>query len=71
MYVTASMMRLSIVCYSEHAELLVYDWSEEGEAEVVVEDICRLDLDKYTRYDKKMSDWLFDDEWDWKGKRIM
>ncbi|KAF2367700.1 Deoxynucleoside kinase domain [Trinorchestia longiramus] len=55
----------------EHAELLMYDWSEEGDAEVVVEDICRINFDKYTKYDQRLSDWIFNDEWDWKAKRIM
>lgn len=27
---------------SQHAELLVYDWSEPGETEVIVEDIERI-----------------------------
>lgn len=49
----------------------MYDWSEEGEAEVVVEDICRVNLDNHTKYDAKLQDWLFDNEWEWKAKRIM
>lgn len=55
---------------SKHAEVLIYDWSEEGEAEVVVEDICRIDMDRFTQYDTQMQDWRFDDEWDWKYKRL-
>jgi len=56
---------------STHAEVLIYDWSEEGDAEVVVEDICRVDLDRYTHYDTQMADWRFTDEWDWKHKRLL
>lgn len=50
---------------SQHAELLVYDWSNPGDVEVVVEDIERLDFDKYTKHDSKMADWRLDDEEDW------
>ncbi|XP_014260850.1 NADH dehydrogenase [ubiquinone] 1 alpha subcomplex subunit 10, mitochondrial [Cimex lectularius] len=42
---------------STHAELLVYDWSEGGDVEAVVEDIERIDFDRYTKYDKKLIDW--------------
>lgn len=37
----------------------MYDWSDEGEVEVVVEDIERIDFNKYEPHDKKMSDWVF------------
>lgn len=40
-----------------HAELLMYDWSEGGDVEVVVEDIERIDFDKYTKHDTKLIDW--------------
>ncbi|XP_039282660.1 NADH dehydrogenase [ubiquinone] 1 alpha subcomplex subunit 10, mitochondrial [Nilaparvata lugens] len=43
----------------QHAELLVYDWSNEADVDLVVEDIERLDFEKYTYYDEKMRDWLF------------
>lgn len=38
---------------SIHAETLVYDWSKYGDAEVIVEDIERIDFDKYGKHDKK------------------
>uniref|UniRef100_A0A6A7FQ76 NADH dehydrogenase [ubiquinone] 1 alpha subcomplex subunit 10, mitochondrial n=2 Tax=Hirondellea gigas TaxID=1518452 RepID=A0A6A7FQ76_9CRUS len=56
---------------AKHAEVLVYNWKEEGDPEVVVEDIERINFDKYTDYDLKLEDWRFDKEWDWKYKRIM
>jgi len=43
----------------QHAELLVYNWSEKGDPEVVVEDIERVDLDCYYQNDPKMKDWRF------------
>lgn len=55
---------------SEHAELLVYDWSEGGETEVVVEDIERIDFDSYGHYDPKMQDWRIMTEWEWCEKRM-
>jgi len=48
----------------------VYDWSEGGDVEVVVEDIERIDFDKYGRYDKKLEDWRFFKEWDLCEQRI-
>lgn len=48
-----------------HAELLVYDWSNGGETEVVVEDIERIDFDRFDHYDPKMKDWRLPGEWDW------
>nr|CAG4651801.1 EOG090X05NZ [Triops cancriformis] len=50
---------------SNHAEVLVYDWSEKGDVEVVVEDIERLDLDRYEKDDPKMKDWRLRDDWVW------
>ena len=35
----------------------MYDWSEGGETEVVVEDIERLNLDYFDKYDKQQADW--------------
>jgi NADH dehydrogenase (ubiquinone) 1 alpha subcomplex subunit 10 len=55
---------------SNHAELLVYDWSEGGETEVVVEDIERIDFDNYGHYDPKMQDWRIMTEWEWCEKRM-
>lgn len=55
---------------SSHAELLVYDWTEGGETEVVVEDIERIDFDRFEHYDQKMKDWRIMTEWEWCEKRI-
>jgi len=52
-----------------HAELLIYDWSKYGEPEVVVEDIERIDFDKYDKYDKKMEDWRLADRFEWADRR--
>ncbi|RZB38886.1 NADH dehydrogenase [ubiquinone] 1 alpha subcomplex subunit 10, mitochondrial [Asbolus verrucosus] len=50
---------------SKHAELLIYDWSEGGEVEVVVEDVERIDFDKFDTQDPKMKDWTNLSEEDW------
>jgi hypothetical protein len=42
--------------------VLVYDWSEGGETEVVVEDIERLNLDYFDKYDKQQKDWRLHNE---------
>ncbi|XP_032523905.1 NADH dehydrogenase [ubiquinone] 1 alpha subcomplex subunit 10, mitochondrial [Danaus plexippus] len=53
-----------------HAELLVYDWTGGGDVEVVVEDIERLDFDKYTeREEPKMKDWRLPREVEWADQR--
>lgn len=51
--------------YSTHAELLVYDWSEEGDVEILVEDIERIDFNKYDEDDSQLSDWRFEMEEDY------
>lgn len=56
---------------SQHAELLIYDWSDEGDVEVVIEDIERIDFDKYTRHDTKMSDWNIRREQTWADLRML
>jgi hypothetical protein len=35
----------------------MYDWSEGGDTEVVVEDIERLNMDYWDKYDKQQKDW--------------
>ncbi|GAB0096869.1 NADH dehydrogenase [Sergentomyia squamirostris] len=55
---------------STHAELLVYDWNEGGETEVVVEDIERIDFDRFGKHDPKMKDWRHPLEWDWNNIRM-
>jgi len=42
---------------SAYSKVLTYDWSEGGDTEVVVEDIERLNLDYFDKYDKQQSDW--------------
>ncbi|XP_055305500.1 NADH dehydrogenase [ubiquinone] 1 alpha subcomplex subunit 10, mitochondrial isoform X2 [Sitodiplosis mosellana] len=44
---------------SSHSELLVYDWSNGGDTELVVEDIERIDFDSYEKESSKMRDWRF------------
>ena len=38
-------------------KILTYDWSEGGDTEVVVEDVERLQLEYFDKYDKQQSDW--------------
>ncbi|CAH0403225.1 unnamed protein product [Chilo suppressalis] len=55
-----------------HAELLVYDWSGGGDVEVVVEDVERLDFDKYTeREEPKMKDWRLPREVEYADQRML
>lgn len=56
---------------SSHSELLVYDWSNGGDIELVVEDIERIDFDRYEKEATKMKDWRFIRlEADWAELRI-
>lgn len=43
----------------------MYDWSSGGEAEIVVEDIERIDFDRFDKHDKKLKDWRLPKEGDW------
>lgn len=53
----------SLFCPSRrYSRVLVYDWSEPGDAEVVVEDIENLNLDDIDYYDDQQSDWRFHNE---------
>lgn len=54
----------------KHAELLIYDWSNFGEVEVVVEDIERIDFDHFDKYEEKMKDWRLNDEAEWRERRF-
>lgn len=47
---------------SQHAELLIYDWSCGGDSEVVVEDIERIEFKRADDNDTKLSDWVFHTE---------
>lgn len=49
----------------KHAELMIYDWSNFGDMEVVVEDIERIDFERFTEYETKMSDWRKEDDYEW------
>jgi len=52
------------------SELLVYDWSAGGETEVVVEDIERIDFDRFEKHDPKLKQWRLPKEWDWCETRM-
>ena len=41
---------------------MVYDWSDGGDAEVVIEDIEHTELDMIEMYDDQQKDWRFNDE---------
>jgi NADH dehydrogenase (ubiquinone) 1 alpha subcomplex subunit 10 len=47
----------------------MYDWSDHGDVEVVVEDIERIDFDRFEKHDPKMKDWRIPKEWEWADKR--
>lgn len=49
----------------EKSEILVYDWSEYGDIEVVVEDLERIDFDRHEQYDKMLRDWRKEFYWEW------
>merc|ERR1739838_1088711 len=53
-----------------HAEMLIYNWGESGDAEVVVEDIERIDFNRFDNNDAKLSDWWMPDEWGWCQQRM-
>ncbi|XP_012257960.2 NADH dehydrogenase [ubiquinone] 1 alpha subcomplex subunit 10, mitochondrial [Athalia rosae] len=44
---------------SQYANILVYDWTDEGDVEVVIEDIERLSFDRTSKDDMKFRDWEF------------
>ena len=52
-----------------HCEMLIYDWSNFGDAEVVTEDIEQIDFDKWGKYDLKLDDWRVDRERQWGSMR--
>lgn len=56
---------------TEHAELVAYDWSTPGDAEVMVEDIEKIDFDRFDIHDPKMADWRLMESWDWSERRHM
>lgn len=44
---------------SESCHLLIYDWSQGGDIEVVVEDLENLNYDNFDDHDPKLHDWRF------------
>lgn len=47
-----------------HSQVLVYDWTEPGDSEIIVEDIERLNFDYYGQYEEQQKDWrLYNDEY--------
>lgn len=44
---------------SKETELLVYDWSSEGDADVVVEDVERINFERGDIQDPKFKDWRY------------
>lgn len=61
--------QLYLKVISTHAELLVYDWPNHGETEVVVEDIERIDFDRFEKDDTHMRDWRMENEEEWTEAR--
>lgn len=55
----------SIFLYSRDAELLVYDWSNGGDTDVVIEDIEQIDFDRFDEQDTQMRDWRLRREEEW------
>lgn len=56
--------------FSNRSEVLVYDWSEGGDPEIIVEDLERLDLDNYDENDPKIQDWSYSREQYWADLRM-
>jgi len=46
----------------EYSRVLVYDWSDGGDTEVVIEDIEATELDMIEMYSNQQKDWRFGDE---------
>lgn len=55
---------------SANSRVLMYDWSEGGDTEVVVEDIERLNLDYFDKYDPLCKDWRMHKEENYTRKRL-
>ena len=45
-----------------HSRVLVYDWTEPGDMEIVVEDIEALEFDYLEQWDEQQKDWRFETE---------
>ncbi|KAJ8929509.1 hypothetical protein NQ314_017802 [Rhamnusium bicolor] len=55
----------SVLTPQKHAELLVYDWTDEGDVEIVVEDIERIDFNRHDLQDSQLKDWDHSMEEEW------
>ena len=51
-----------LIYFRRYCRVLVYDWSEPGDAEIVVEDIENLNMDNIDAYEDQQSDWRFFNE---------
>jgi len=58
------------IIFSKKSELFVYDWSEGGDAEVIVEDLERFNFDNYDESDPKITDWYYTREQYWADVRM-
>ena len=56
--------------HSYHSEILVYDWAEEGDSEIVVEDIERIPFE-YDIKSRMCSDWLNKAKQNWIDQRYL
>lgn len=63
-------------CYlkklQSHTPILVYDWSEGGDTEILLDDVEAVDYPGFEEipYNKKIEDWRFNLESDWNEQRI-
>ena len=53
---------IKLILLRRWSRTLVYDWSDGGDAEVVVEDIENTELDMIEIYDDQQKEWRFHDE---------
>eukprot|EP00096_Caligus_rogercresseyi_P016044 TRINITY_DN8569_c0_g1_i1.p1 TRINITY_DN8569_c0_g1~~TRINITY_DN8569_c0_g1_i1.p1 ORF type:complete len:411 (-),score=151.15 TRINITY_DN8569_c0_g1_i1:479-1711(-) len=54
----------------KHSHVLVYDWNEPGEHDIIVEDIERLNLDLYDIGDTQQQDWFLQMEDEYEAIRM-
>ena len=54
---------------AKHAEVLVYDWSEGGDMDLVIEDLEKLDFDQYEGRGERTEDWRWYKETDFDDLR--
>lgn len=58
------------VIFSKWSEVLVYDWSDGGDSEIIVEDIERINFDQYDDNEHKFTDWYYSREQYWADIRM-